>query len=284
LWVTEFIQAISVLSIAGAVTHWYWGSGKISEGDAKPKKFRGGVSICCSWKLSMRFHGGTAAFGSLIIAAVQMTRIVLAYMQKQLQAHAKDSVVIRVILGILQCCFCCLEQCMKFVSKQAYIYTAVKGTGFCYSCWSSFKLIFNHLLRFGTSTTITNILMLIGKLFVMCMSSFVGYLWLAYVGDYNDRTSPSYISSPVFCCTIILIISFMIAEGFFNVFHVAIDSVLLSYCMDLDKHPDGTGMHGKIHSDVGGLGKQHGKAEDEELKENKRPRLIKEDGCCNRCC
>eukprot|EP00949_MAST-11_sp_MAST-11-sp1_P000220 g220.t1 len=285
LWVSEFIQAISILSIAGAVTHWYWGSKDIgADVTAKPKKYRGGVSICCSWKLSMRFHGGTAAFGSLIIAIVQLIRMILAYMQKQLKAHAGDSKLIVCALKILQCCFCCFEQCMKFVSKQAYIYTAITGNGFCFSCWASFKLIFNHLLRFGTSTTITNILMLIGKLFIMCFSTFVGYVWLTYSETYSERSDKNYISSPIFCCIVILLISFMIAEGFLNVFHVAIDSVLLSYCMDLDKHPDGKGMHGRIHDDVGGLGKQHGKPEMEDLKESARPKLIKEDGCCNRCC
>jgi hypothetical protein len=83
---------------------------------------------------------GTAAFGSLILAVINMARIVLTYIKKKfadpevsvplLTATATSSLPLtsssqnrlhRCVLCCFHCCLTCLEECVKFINKHAYI-------------------------------------------------------------------------------------------------------------------------------------------------------------------
>ena len=72
----------------------------------------GKFSVC-------RFHSGSLAFGSLIIAIVQILRVILFYIQKKLKG--KTGKVIEILLCLLQCCFWLLEKVLRYVNRQAYI-------------------------------------------------------------------------------------------------------------------------------------------------------------------
>ena len=73
--------------------------------------------------LPNRFHTGSLAFGALIIAIVQMIRIILAYIQKKLKNRTGK--IAKALLCLLQCCFWCLEKFLKYVNRQAYIEVSV---------------------------------------------------------------------------------------------------------------------------------------------------------------
>ncbi|CAM9746534.1 unnamed protein product, partial [Phaeothamnion confervicola] len=62
-WTSAFIIAVGQIVIAMAVSTWYFSRNKDDVGS--------GTVIACTFK-SMFFHTGTAAFGSLIIAIIQM--------------------------------------------------------------------------------------------------------------------------------------------------------------------------------------------------------------------
>ncbi|CAN0589016.1 unnamed protein product, partial [Ectocarpus sp. 12 AP-2014] len=66
----------------------------------------------------LRFHTGTAAFGSLIIAIIKTIRAMLTYMQKKLQKSGSKAA--QAVLCCLSCFFWCLEKCVKFINKNAY--------------------------------------------------------------------------------------------------------------------------------------------------------------------
>ena len=66
-----------------------------------------------------RFHAGSIAFGALIIAVVQLMRVILAYIQKKLKG--KTGKVAEVLLCLLQCCLWCFEKILRYINRQAYI-------------------------------------------------------------------------------------------------------------------------------------------------------------------
>ena len=112
------------------VAKWYF---------ARDKSTVGSRTVLSSICTSMWYHSGTAAFGSLIIAIIKMIRAFLAYLQKK--ADEMDSSIAKAILCCCQCCFYCLEKCMRFINKNAYIQTAIFGTSFCTSAKEAFFLI-----------------------------------------------------------------------------------------------------------------------------------------------
>jgi choline transporter-like protein 2/4/5 len=141
LWVNAFIQGVAMLSIAGSVGKWYFTPVSVM------KKNQGRCPVCKSYCITCRFHLGTVAFGSLIIALVQLVRLIVGYIQKKMD-EAGESKIKKAIMCVVQCCLWCLEKCMKFISKNSYIYTALSGTSFCYSAFKSFFLILNNLGKF----------------------------------------------------------------------------------------------------------------------------------------
>lgn len=66
-----------------------------------------------------RFHSGSIAFGALLIAIVQLVRVILGYIQKKLKG--KTGKVAKALLCMLQCCLWCFEKILRYINRQAYI-------------------------------------------------------------------------------------------------------------------------------------------------------------------
>jgi len=75
-----------------------------------------------------RYHTGSLAFGSLIIAIIQVIRIILEYIDHKLKG--KENKVVKFIICCCKCCFWCLEKFMKFLNRNAYI--MVRMSVFCF--------------------------------------------------------------------------------------------------------------------------------------------------------
>lgn len=67
-----------------------------------------------------RYHLGSLAFGSLILAIVQTIRLVLQVVRNQLKRQS-GSRIAEVMLACLECFFCCLNAFLKFLTKHAFI-------------------------------------------------------------------------------------------------------------------------------------------------------------------
>lgn len=75
--------------------------------------------IAVKWILV--YHLGSIAFGSFIIAVVQFIRIIFEYYRQKIQAANKDNPVVKFLLCCTSYLLLCLERCVKFISKNAYI-------------------------------------------------------------------------------------------------------------------------------------------------------------------
>ena len=113
-WTSQFIVAVGQLVVALATSLWYFNRDRSLSLAQNSRFFRAVVLVSI-------YHLGTAAFGSLIIAIVKTIRAVLTYIQKK-AAKSKLRVAV-VILSVLKCLLWCVEKCLKFINKQAYIQT-----------------------------------------------------------------------------------------------------------------------------------------------------------------
>merc|ERR1712137_1355415 len=116
LWNAAFMIALGQLLIAGAVAVWFF-----TPKDEKRKV----LSVKESLRIAFRYHIGTVAFGSFIVALVQFIRYVLQYFEQQ--AKAQKNQLLACVLKILQCILYCFEKCIKFLNKNAYIQVALLG-------------------------------------------------------------------------------------------------------------------------------------------------------------
>ena len=78
LWTVQFIHAVMICIVAGAVCDWYWTRPSGPKDDPNPKQaFKGGDGkwgdpLCKSCCRTFRFHLGSMMFGSFVVALVQV--------------------------------------------------------------------------------------------------------------------------------------------------------------------------------------------------------------------
>lgn len=76
--------------------------------------------VWSSFLRTIRYHLGTIAFGSLIIAIVQMIRLTLLYLEKTMKRYS-DNQFCKCMFKMLQYCLACAERFLKFISRNAYV-------------------------------------------------------------------------------------------------------------------------------------------------------------------
>lgn len=229
LWTNQFIQAIGMLTIAGCTAKYYFSSDRSAGFGATP--------VFDSFRMAWKYHCGSAALGSLIIAIIQLIRALLLYLEKQQEPLIKRSKLFKILFKVLQCCMWCLEKCLKFISKNAYIIVAVKGSGFCKSAKDAFFLILSNVARFAVLNTICVLLFLLAKLTIAFGCGFFMYAILEYSGSYDD------LYSPVLPTFLAFLLAFFIANAFMNVYDMAIDTILVCFCMDEKENKESGNMY-----------------------------------------
>jgi Plasma-membrane choline transporter len=120
LWTMNWLGGMSAITIAISCAKWYFSPDRTAANFSS-------LTVISAFGTTIRYHWGTAAFGSLLIAIIQFIRSVLLYVQKTYN-HAMAGThkeIFKYVCCCVQCCLYMLECCMKFVSKQAYIQTAI---------------------------------------------------------------------------------------------------------------------------------------------------------------
>jgi hypothetical protein len=164
-WTAAFIQALGQIVIAMCVSKWYF---------TREKSDIGSCSVMTSILQSFRYHIGTAAFGSFIIAVTQIIRMIVAKAQNK--AKQLGNKFGEALLCCCQCCLWCFEKFIKFLNKNAYIQTAIFGTAFCRSARESFTLIARNAGKVGSITYVSSIVLFVGKFFISCVTTGVAYI------------------------------------------------------------------------------------------------------------
>eukprot|EP00445_Apocalathium_hangoei_P011186 CAMPEP_0203874924 /NCGR_PEP_ID=MMETSP0359-20131031/20538_1 /ASSEMBLY_ACC=CAM_ASM_000338 /TAXON_ID=268821 /ORGANISM="Scrippsiella Hangoei, Strain SHTV-5" /LENGTH=1007 /DNA_ID=CAMNT_0050793713 /DNA_START=65 /DNA_END=3089 /DNA_ORIENTATION=- len=206
LWNNAFNVAMGQIMIAMAVSIWFFT--KNSEKSKTPVVLR-------SVKTIIRYHVGSVAFGSFIVAVIQFIRYLMKYFEKQAQAQKNRVLVL--ILKAVQCCIWLFEKCVKFLNKNAYIQIALMGKGFCRSAKAAFFLILRNALRFGTIAALSGMIHAIGFMFIMVATCVIGYF---LEREMHPDISPF---MPVLC---FFVVSYEVADLFMSVFGLAVDTSL----------------------------------------------------------
>ena len=116
LWTMNWVGGMSAIAISIACALWYF---------REEGKQVNSCTIFTAYGITIRYHWGTAAFGSLLIAIVQLVRWYLLYLQKHFGGMVASNCILKLVAGIVNCCLWFLEKCVKFISKNAYIQTAI---------------------------------------------------------------------------------------------------------------------------------------------------------------
>lgn len=218
LWTQQLVNAIAMLTIAGAVSNWYFEDDKTQLGHAP---------VLNAFKRTMRYHLGSAAFGALLVAIIQFIRCVVKYIESQ--CKSRDNKIVKAIFCMIQSCLWCLEKCMKFLNKNAYIIVAMKGCMFCSAALEAIKLILMNPRRITAVSMVTVFVLNLGKLAVCAGCAMIGYSWLTEIPEVESYFLP---------VLVIVMLAYCVSYVVFSIYDKTVDTILLCVLEDekLNKH------------------------------------------------
>eukprot|EP00296_Roombia_truncata_P007567 JP446011.1.p1 GENE.JP446011.1~~JP446011.1.p1 ORF type:complete len:598 (-),score=136.03 JP446011.1:114-1907(-) len=215
LWTRAFLSAVSELMIAGSVSQWYF-----------PQKGSLSFPVLAAVKNTLRYHLGSAAFGSFIIAVVEMIRVLFNYFCAQMKAANQDNPVVKCMICCVNCCLACLERFINYLNRNAYIQVAIHGVSFCKGAKDGFSLLLRNCLRVAAITPISSVFVGLGKIFITAVTAFLGALIMT-----GFQVSQVANADP-FVVIIMILIGGTVGASFMSVYSMAIDTVFQCYCMD----------------------------------------------------
>jgi choline transporter-like protein 2/4/5 len=213
-WTANFIVAAGDMMVAMSIAKWYFTRNKRKTGNSTVIK-----SVCDT----LYFHSGTLAFGSLLVAIIQLIRTLLARVQREVKKA--NSKIADCLLCCCQCCLWCFEKCIKFINKNAYIQTAIFGTSFCVSARHAFFLILRNIGRIGAVSYVSGAVLVMGKLFISGITTVVTYYLMSELlgGELFSVAGPT---------ILVFIMSYVIADMFLDVFELGISTILHCFVAD----------------------------------------------------
>ncbi|PVD22194.1 hypothetical protein C0Q70_17999 [Pomacea canaliculata] len=225
LWIVNFFIAIGDMTLAGAFSSYYWAWNKPDDVPAFP--------VTASLYRSLRYHMGSLAFGSFIIAVVQLVRIILEYIDYKMKGS--KNIVATFFMKCLKCCMYCLEKFLKFINKNAYIMIAMRGRNFCFSAKDAFCLIMRNAVRVIVLDKVTDFLLFVNKLIITGAIFVASFFWfrgsIPWFSSYVKVPELNYYLTPVIMLTLG---TYFMACLFFSVYAMAVDTLFLCFLEDLE--------------------------------------------------
>lgn len=122
---------------------------------------------------AFKFHLGSLAWGSFLIAVVTMIRVIFEYCVYQYEKANGDSIIFKIVTCCIRCYLKCLDCCVKFMNKNAYIQIALHNSSFCLAARESFWIMAGNARRFTAVGITGSILAFLGKGLITMFSVFL---------------------------------------------------------------------------------------------------------------
>merc|ERR1712224_297680 len=87
------------------------------------------------WR-GFRYHIGSLAFGSFILAVTAFLRMIFEYVSSSAKKSGNDQA--KKVSACISCCLACFDRLIKFLNEQAFVRIALTGENFCPACKSAF--------------------------------------------------------------------------------------------------------------------------------------------------
>lgn len=187
---------------------------------------RGSVLQGTRWVLT--YHLGSIAFGSFLIALVEIIRVVFEYYAKKLEKGGTNKVT-EILLKVTRYCLDCFERFVRFLTQNAYIMIAVAGSNFCMSAKRSFGLIFTNAMRFGAVAFMAKAFYILGILVISSANGMVVYLAIKNIDPWKEDTVGW--AGPV---TVGFLQGLIAAVMYMGMFKFSTDTILMCFLVDED--------------------------------------------------
>lgn len=176
LWSVFFIDHLGNFVLCAVACIWYFAGNR--------NKLNSPITTAFSWGLF--YHFGTIAFGSFVLAIIWLIKVIIDYMKQAASQERRNSGQGDLVISCLACCAECFDSIIKYLSKHAYIETALHNTNFCNGCYESAALIMNNIGRIGVLHGIANLAIIFGAITISAIATLIGYILMKSYSVYSD--------------------------------------------------------------------------------------------------
>jgi len=155
-----------------------------------------------------------------------MIRVVFEYVASKYEKLAPDGQLYKIFKCVMTCILYCLDEYVKFITKNAYIQIALNNEAFCPAAMASFWLIVMHAGRFGSSEIIGWIMMLLGKGTISGLSAYITLLIVQY--KYTQ------VQQPVIPAAFVGAVGYVVGSLFLSIFSFSSTAILHCFIMAED--------------------------------------------------
>ena len=219
LWTSQFIIAFTLTVLAGAFAPFYWTRGVGGEVRAP---------VSSAVKRTLRYSMGSLAFGSFIMAVIQFIRAVVKYMEHKMKALKEKNMIISYVMYCVNCFLWCLQKIVQFINRHAYIVVAIEGLSYCQAAGKGVSIMGGNLMRVAAVNVIGDSFLFLGKIAVAALCTLIS----VEIFGMSDLE----LSSPLMPTALVFVLSLLVAQLFFSVAEMAIDTILMSFCIDCNRN------------------------------------------------
>lgn len=144
-WLIAFVVCCNEFVIIVSTCTWYFSRKDIPDDDGIP----GDSEVMKGFIWSLRYHAGSLAFGSLILAVVWVIRVVFEYVGNAVERASGENMATKCLIGCLRCCLDCFDRFVRFLNQNAFIYMAISNENFCSSALNAFILVLKNAAKFS---------------------------------------------------------------------------------------------------------------------------------------
>eukprot|EP00928_Gymnodinium_smaydae_P022626 TRINITY_DN18947_c0_g1_i1.p1 TRINITY_DN18947_c0_g1~~TRINITY_DN18947_c0_g1_i1.p1 ORF type:complete len:494 (-),score=72.54 TRINITY_DN18947_c0_g1_i1:159-1640(-) len=242
-WLFTYISALYYFSIAYAVAQHY-----VADVDEVGHRE---VECCGAYtgvKVGLKYHTGSLAYGSAIIAVLEMLQRPLEWARKQSKAEELGPCV-NCLFRALMCACKCVEGILRFINKNAYINIALTSQSFCQAVQSVVRIVAEHGAAMAILNGATFVFQFVGIASITSLCGlFSAYLVGAGLADENGANLGT--DDPVLAVVASCAIAFMVAWAFMSIFDVASDTLLICHAEDMSRYG---GHRAQYNRDVASL-------------------------------
>mmetsp|Transcript_118473 Transcript_118473/g.206223 ORF Transcript_118473/g.206223 Transcript_118473/m.206223 type:complete len:658 (-) Transcript_118473:306-2279(-) len=222
LWYMGLINAIAFMSIAFVTVMYYF---SVPQGRGDKKIPFCAVGVGAWWTL--RYHLGTVAFGSFIIAVIQLIRIAASYIQSKVEQSHGDAA--KWVGRCVQCYLAYLERIVTWINKNAYIICAIQSSNFCWSAKTAIGLLISNIADVAAANFIAD------AIFIFCKIAITGtnvvVMWALFKTELGE-------GAKVLAVPLVIggLITWILSSLFMHIYDSVQDTALMCFLWDKENN------------------------------------------------
>ena len=221
-WLTALIMACNEFAIISAAVSWYFSDKSLPCDDGIP----GEAEVLSGIWWTYRYQFGTLALGSFLLAIVWTIRAIFEYIGQKVKDVNPGNPVVDFLISVIRCCLDCFDRFIRYINRNAYIYSCINSENFCISALNSFLLILRNISKFGFVECIATAFIFLAKSFICVATTVIGYFLIGEMVELPiERLTP---------CFIIFVFGYIIANTFISPFDISANTILQCYILDKD--------------------------------------------------